>query len=96
MRTTIIVDANNAEDMRAAEAWLDRWRPALRHVSDDEGCGCCVHIWHVTGPAQAVDELPPSMRQLPGAGWTSNRMLIGAGLAGVAALLALVKALYSP
>ena len=26
-------------------------------VSDDEGCGCCVNLWNVDGPEEALSEL---------------------------------------
>jgi hypothetical protein len=27
-------------------------------VSENEGCGCCVHIYRVEAPQEALDELP--------------------------------------
>jgi hypothetical protein len=41
------------------EAWLDRWRTRLPFVSHNEGCGCCIHLYRVEAPKDALDELPP-------------------------------------
>ena len=54
----IVYDPSRAD---AVEAWLDRWGPVLRSVSDDSGCGCCVHILDVDGAAEAFDALPPGV-----------------------------------
>jgi hypothetical protein len=62
MRATIIVDVNEPEEDAAVTAWFERWRSELVFVSDDQGCGCCVHIWDVDGPADAIAALPVSVR----------------------------------
>jgi hypothetical protein len=56
----ICVD-NGDPDQAIVEAWLERWRPRLAYVSKNEGCGCCVHIYRVEGPQEAIDELPPDV-----------------------------------
>jgi hypothetical protein len=62
MRATICVDVNRDDECAAAEAWLDRWRTQLAVVSENEGCGCCVNIWNVDGPAEAILEIPEALR----------------------------------
>ena len=62
MRATIIVDVNRPEELAAAEAWFGRWRSRLTHVSEDEGCGCCVNMWNVDGPDDAISDLPTDIR----------------------------------
>ncbi len=59
-----MVSANTErpDEVRAAEGWLTEHRAALTFVSDDEGCGCCVHLWRVEGPADVIATLPPSIR----------------------------------
>ena len=47
--------------MAAAEAWFARWRPRLAYCSENQGCGCCVDIWDVEAPAEAVAELPEEL-----------------------------------
>lgn len=49
------------EEVRAAERWLADYRAALTFVSDDEGCGCCVRLWRVEGPADVIATLPPDI-----------------------------------
>ena len=62
VRATICVDTETREDVALAEAWLMRWRPRLGYLSDDLGCGCCVHMWDVDGPPEAIAELPDRIR----------------------------------
>lgn len=61
-RATICVVYDNPAEVRAARAWLDQHRPELSFVSDDEGCGCCVSMWRVEGPAEILDTLPADIR----------------------------------
>ncbi len=62
MRATIVVDADQPAQIEVVEAWFAKWGAALRHRSDDTGCGCCVHIWDVDGPEEALAELPPDVQ----------------------------------
>lgn len=62
MRATILVEADDAGRVAAAEAWFARWRPRLAYCSDNRGCGCCVDIWNVDALADAVAELPEELR----------------------------------
>lgn len=68
-RANIIVVVDDRDEVAAVDAWFARWRPALSHVSDDYGWSCCVHIWQLEGPAEALAELPPSV--VTGGEWTS-------------------------
>lgn len=61
-RITIIVDVNIPEEIRAVEEWFARWRGSLTSVSEDEGCGCCVNIWNVEGPPEAIAALPEAVQ----------------------------------
>ena len=54
-RAVVCALADRPEDVRAAERWLAEHRAALTFVSEDEGCGCCVHSWRVEGPAEVHD-----------------------------------------
>jgi len=62
VRATICVEVDSAEEMRAVEQWFATWRETLSCVSDDQGCGCCVHIWVVEGPSEAIDAIPSAAR----------------------------------
>jgi hypothetical protein len=57
-RATICVDSGTPEQV-VVDAWLERWRKRAVFVSDNEGCGCCVHIYRVEASREALDELPP-------------------------------------
>jgi hypothetical protein len=61
-RATVIVDVTHHEDVVASEAWFARWASALSYTSEDEGCGCCVHIWNVEGPAEALAAIPSKIK----------------------------------
>jgi hypothetical protein len=56
-RATICVDVDTPEQAAVA-AWIERWRPQLPFASENEGCGCCVDIYRVEAPKDALDELP--------------------------------------
>lgn len=62
MRATICVEVSRADASAAVAAWFTRWRDRLAFASENEGCGCCVDMWNVDGPAEAIAEIPPSVR----------------------------------
>jgi len=62
MRATICVDVSREEERALAAAWLNRWRERLTFISDNEGCGCCVDMWNVDGPVEAIAEIPEELR----------------------------------
>jgi hypothetical protein len=62
MRATIMVTVGLPGEAETAEAWFEKWRPQLTHCSENYGCGCCVDIWDVDGPEEAIKELPVELR----------------------------------
>ena len=58
MRATICVAVDFPDEVREVEAWFAAWRENLTYVSDNQGCGCCVDIWDVDGPREAIDVIP--------------------------------------
>jgi hypothetical protein len=56
-QATICVEVDDDEECRIVEAWLNRWSAKIR-CSDNQGCGCCVDIWQVEAPQEALNELP--------------------------------------
>jgi hypothetical protein len=64
-RATIVVEADRPDEVEAIAAWFVGWQARLMHCSDNLGCGCCVDIWEVQGPQQAIDELPPGTQSGP-------------------------------
>jgi hypothetical protein len=65
-RGTICVIVDHRDEVEALEAWLTKWRDQLAYISPNEGCGCCVDIYRVEGPAEAISEIP---RDLVSEGW---------------------------
>ncbi|WP_421990476.1 hypothetical protein [Roseococcus sp.] len=61
-RATIIASVDDPGEAEAAEAWLEDARDRLTHVSDQLGCGCCVVIWDIEGPAELIATLPETLR----------------------------------
>lgn len=57
-RITIIVDVEEPREVQAMDAWFARWTEHLSHRSQNHGCGCCVDIWEVDAPAEAIAEIP--------------------------------------
>jgi hypothetical protein len=57
----INVDVGNPDEIAAFAGWLERWRTRAT-VSENKGCGCCVNIWDIDTPREALDELPEVLR----------------------------------
>ncbi|MFO1053232.1 MAG: hypothetical protein U1F36_13550 [Planctomycetota bacterium] len=62
MRAQIIVDVDNPDEVEAAESWIAEWRDRLASVSEDKGCGCCVHMWDVEGSKEVLETIPDRIR----------------------------------
>ena len=58
-RATVSVTIDNEREVMAVNAWLNRWGPRIQ-LSDQQGCGCCVDIWDVEGPADLIASIPPA------------------------------------
>lgn len=50
------------DEVAAAEAWFARWGARLAYRSETMGCRCCIEMWDVEAPPQAVAEIPPALR----------------------------------
>jgi|GEM_PF-4163979 len=61
MKVTICVDVNDADDVAAMERWRQTWGPQVQLSAENQGCGCCVDIWEVEAPEEAIQELPQSV-----------------------------------
>lgn len=61
-RATIIVDVTHPEEVTACEDWFAKWAPSLTLQSENQGCGCCVNMWDVEGPDEALAALPLSIK----------------------------------
>lgn len=70
MKATICVDVECAEEVARVERWFAAWRERLAYCSENSGCGCCVNMWDVDAPEEAIAELPQTV--LAGSDWTSS------------------------
>lgn len=61
VRATLCASVDAADESDLAEAWLAEHAGTLTQVSDGGGCGCCVILWNVEGPAAVIDTLPPQL-----------------------------------
>ena len=56
-KVQVIVDVGCKNEVATFSEWLQRWR-ASATISENDGCGCCVDIWDVDGPREAIDVIP--------------------------------------
>lgn len=61
-RATIIITTDAPEEVEAGKAWFKRWDSALSQKSENRGCGCCVDIYDVEGPQEAIDSIPDALK----------------------------------
>ena len=69
-RATVCLWSESMEEKVEFTTWLHRWRKSLSYLSHDYGCGCCLHLFDLEGPVEAVAALPPEMRCV--STWTEN------------------------
>jgi len=58
---TICAVRDSPGERELLASWLAKWRERTTSISENEGCGCCVDIYQVVGPEEAMNELPPQM-----------------------------------
>jgi hypothetical protein len=61
-RATIIASADCQGEFESAQRWFREWWEALAVATENYGCQCCLHIWDVEGPQEAVDDIPHTLR----------------------------------
>jgi hypothetical protein len=63
-KAQIVVDVDQPDQVQAVDAWFAKWQSQLAYVYT--GRGCCVNMWDVEGPIEALRELPESVVAYPG------------------------------
>ncbi|MEU7943573.1 hypothetical protein AB0C50_02700 [Micromonospora taraxaci] len=58
IRQTMAVSVDKPSEVEAAEVWLTANRDALTYAEEDGGCGCCVRMWKLEGPAEVLATIP--------------------------------------
>jgi hypothetical protein len=61
-RASVCICTDAPEEDAAFDAWLEQWKEKMAFISDDYGCGCCVHLFDVEGPSEAIAALPKKIR----------------------------------
>jgi hypothetical protein len=61
-RATTCVSVDDPDEVAEVGRWFQRWRPAPTHCSENQACGCCVEIWDVQGPMEAIHEIHEAVR----------------------------------
>jgi hypothetical protein len=70
MRASICVIVDDPEKVKTAEEWLSANSDRLDYISENRGCGCCVDLYDLEGPAEVIATLPSSIQC--GSPWTRN------------------------
>ena len=75
-RATVCFCADSIEEKVEFNAWQIAWQRKMTFVSHDYGCGCCIHLFDLEGPKEAVDAIPPNLRTV--SAWTEAAFRRGA------------------
>ena len=52
---------DDSPELALLTAWYREWRSQLEYVSANSGCGCCVHIFQIVGPPEAIMAVPEAL-----------------------------------
>jgi hypothetical protein len=56
-RATLCTEAHSPAHQVVAD-WLSKWQGKLGYCSANKGCACCLDVYHVEAPDDALAELP--------------------------------------
>ena len=60
-RATVCLWAESLEEKVEFTTWLNTWRKKMTFISHDYGCGCCIHLFDLEGPEEAIAAIPPEL-----------------------------------
>jgi hypothetical protein len=66
----VCIWSDSLEEKVELTTWLNTWRKVMTFVSHDYGGGCCIHLFDLEGPKEAIDALPTAL--LAVSEWTEN------------------------
>lgn len=69
-RATVCIWSDSLEEKVEFTTWLNTWRKVMTFVSHDYGCDCCIHLFDLEGPKEAIDALPAEL--LTASEWTEH------------------------
>lgn len=75
-RASICISSDSPAEEVAFEEWLEQWVEKLTFVSGNYGCGCCVQLYDVEGPQEAIDTIPKKIRSR-NTKWVQNGEMSG-------------------
>lgn len=60
VKFTICIDSSEIEQepYDHVQKWFSENSDSIFFKTDDEGCGCCIHMWDVECSQEAADQLP--------------------------------------
>jgi hypothetical protein len=61
-RASVCISSDAPEEELAYKGWLEQWKEKMTFISNDYGCGCCVHLYDLEGPEEGISALPLSIR----------------------------------
>lgn len=79
-RATICIAVDQPEEVVAGEQWLSAHRERLDFVSPNYGCGCCVDLYDIEGPADVLATIPKAISA--SSDWTAGQRRHGRAAAG--------------
>ncbi len=60
-RITVLLEVGNEEnekELKLFDDWTEAHADKISFLSENEGCGCCVHIWNIECDDNIVSLLP--------------------------------------
>ena len=60
-RITVLLEAGNEEnekELKTFDAWTAAHADQISFIGENEGCGCCVHIWNIECDEAIISLLP--------------------------------------
>jgi hypothetical protein len=69
-RATVCLWSDSIEEKVEFTAWQTAWKRKMKYVSQDYGCGCCIHLFDLEGPKEAIAAIPQDL--LTVSAWTED------------------------
>ena len=69
-RATVCFWSESIEEKVDFTTWLNVWKKKMTFVSADYGRGCCIHLFDLEGPKEAIEAIPE--RLLAASEWTEH------------------------
>ncbi len=74
-RASICIAVDEPAEVEAGDKWLAANRERVNFVSENNGCGCCVDMYDLEGPAEVLATIPETIRS--SSDWSAGAALHG-------------------